>query len=116
MALRWGARLLLVIVLVVITDLALQPGSAVPQRLFGSDKLEHFGAFFVLAVLVRISWPGLPGWLGLIMLVSYGAGIEWLQATGDAGRTASAADLVADTFGAICGLAAARISARLMHL
>ena len=115
MALRWGARLLLVIALIVITDLALQPGSAVPPRLFGSDKLEHFGAFFVLAVLARISWPRLSGWLCLIALVGYGAGIEWLQATGDAGRTASAADLVADTAGAICGLAASRVGARLMH-
>ncbi|WP_417487692.1 VanZ family protein [Maricaulis sp.] len=104
MTLRWAARILLVVAIVLITDLALQPGTALPPRLFGSDKLEHFGAFFVLAVLARIAWPGAPRWIGLLLLVGYGGGIEWLQAAGDAGRTASVGDIVADTLGVVTGL------------
>jgi VanZ family protein len=37
-------------------------------------------------------------------LVGYGGGIEWLQAAGDAGRTASIGDMVADTLGVVAGL------------
>ncbi|WP_121211504.1 VanZ family protein [Maricaulis maris] len=112
MTLRWAARILFVVAIVLITDLALQPGSALPPRLFGSDKLEHFGAFAVLAVLARIAWPSLPRWFGLLILVGYGGTIEWLQAHGDAGRTASMADLVADMIGAVAGLGLAWLAGR----
>ncbi len=105
MTLRWAARILLVVSIVLITDLALQPGTALPPRLFGSDKLEHFGAFCVLAILARIAWPGSPRWIALLLLVGYGGGIEWLQAAGDAGRTASIGDMVADALGTVTGLA-----------
>ncbi|WP_291845531.1 VanZ family protein [Maricaulis sp.] len=112
MTLRWAARILFVVAIVLITDLALQPGSALPPRLFGSDKVEHFGAFLVLAVLARIAWPELPRWVGLLILVGYGGAIEWLQGQGDAGRTASLADLVADTIGVLAGLGLARLAGR----
>jgi len=105
MALRWAARILLVVAIVLITDLALQPGTALPPRPFGWDKLEHFGAFCVLAILARIAWPSLPWWFGLIVLIGYGGAIEGLQAHGDAGRTASVSDIVADTLGTVTGLA-----------
>jgi VanZ family protein len=112
MALRWAARILFVVAIVLITDLALQPGTALPARLFGQDKLEHFGAFLVLAVLARIAAPGLPRWVALFALIGYGAGIEWLQGIGEAGRTASLADLVADGLGVIAGLLIAGFAAR----
>ena len=112
MTLRWAARLLFVVAIVLITDLALQPGSALPPRLFGSDKLEHFGAFLVLAVLARIAWPSLPRWFGLLVLVGYGGAIEWMQGQGEAGRTASLADMVADTLGIAAGLGLAWLAGR----
>ena len=110
MTLRWAVRILFVIAIVLITDLALQPGTALPPRLFGSDKLEHFAAFLVLALLGRSAWPSLPAWFALVFLIAYGGAIEALQAEGDAGRTASLADLVADTVGAIAGLVTARLA------
>ncbi len=105
--LRWAARILFVVAIVLITDLALQPGSALPPRLFGTDKLEHFAAFMALTILARIACPGLPRLLSGLLLLVYGGGIEWLQDIGSVGRTASVADLVADTIGIVCGLVVA---------
>lgn len=104
MTLRWAARLLFVVAIVLITDLALQPGTALPPRLFGTDKLEHFAAFMALAVLARVACPNLARSITGIVLLVYGGGIEWLQDIGSAGRTASLADFLADGIGVICGL------------
>ena len=115
MALRWGARLLLVIALVVITDLALQPASAVTTRWLGTDKVEHLAAFVALTILIVVSFPGLPRWLGGLILLAYGLGIELAQANMGQGRHASMADLVADGLGILLALALISLGKRLFH-
>lgn len=86
-----------------ITDLALQPGLPTPPELFGPDKIEHLLAFFVLTVLARMGWPR-RSWITLIALLTYGIGIELVQGSAALGRTASAADVVADMIGISLGL------------
>ncbi|WP_300544030.1 VanZ family protein [Maricaulis sp.] len=104
MTLRWAGRILFVAAIIVITDLALQPGHAMPATLLGSDKLEHLAAFAVLTVLAHIAWPGVSRWFTVPILVLYGIGIELAQASLTVGRTASLADLGADTLGILVGL------------
>lgn len=99
LALRWAGRVLLLTALALITDLALQPGYEMPTRLFGSDKLEHVGAFFVLTLLARLSFPRLPLLIPTTILMLYGIWIEYMQSLPHIGRTASIADAVADLVG-----------------
>jgi VanZ family protein len=86
-----------------ITDLALQPGLPAPSEIFGPDKIEHLLAFFVLTVLARMGWPQ-RGWLTSAVLLGYGIGIELVQGSASFGRTASAADVIADLIGIGLGL------------
>lgn len=111
MGLRWAGRLLFLTTIILITDLALQPGFATPPSLLGSDKVEHIAAFFTLAMLARLGWPSF-GWLvsGTI-LAAYGLGIEYLQSLDFVGRTASWADFVADLIGITLGFVTLRILA-----
>lgn len=100
--------MLFVTTALLITDLALQPGLPTPPELFGPDKIEHLLAFFVLTVLSRMGWPQ-RGWLMSALLVAYGIGIELAQGATTLGRTASAADVVADLFGIGLGLVFANL-------
>ena len=101
--LRWAGRLLFLTAIVLITDLALQPGYATPPRLFGSDKLEHLLAFMTLAMLARMGWPRQPVWALGIVLLGYGLGLEVVQSMDWVGRTASMADVAADAIGVLIG-------------
>lgn len=101
--LRWAGRLLFVTVVLVIADLALQPGIPAPAELFGRDKIEHMTAFFALTVLARLGWPRRAGLMASLLLV-YGVGIELAQASSAVGRSASAADVVADVIGICLGV------------
>ena len=67
-----------------------------------SDKLNHFLAFFVLAVLYRISFKG-SYWSNFFIAVFYGAFIEFVQSFLPY-RSAEYGDFVADAFGALCGM------------
>jgi VanZ family protein len=77
-----------------------------PPRLEGPflwDKLDHFIAYFGLALLATLAW-GLQrslAWifLGVLML---GAGLEGLQAL--VGRDAEWGDMLANSLGATAGL------------
>ena len=111
-AMRWGARLLLATCLVLIADIALTPGHALPPSLLGFDKAQHVFAFFALGVIARIAWPRTLYLLPAIGLALYGAGIEFAQAEWASGRTASAADFAAD----ILGLVAAWLLITLVRL
>lgn len=102
--LRWAGRILFLTAIVLITDLALQPGIEMPTRLFGSDKVEHVAAFLTLTLLARMGWPRRSGMLIGLILFLYGVGIEYLQSTSAIGRTASVADIVADLVGILLGL------------
>jgi len=109
MTLRWAARIVLLVAVLVIADLALQPGLDLPGPMLGSDKLEHAMAFLVLTILARIGCPGIPAWIAALVLMAYGFGIEAAQGAQDAGRTASLADLAADGVGVAAGLVLVRL-------
>ncbi|MBJ7515583.1 MAG: VanZ family protein [Stenotrophomonas sp.] len=97
----WLAAVLTVIVVCLIPP----PPLALPQ---GSDKLEHFLAYFLLggsAVQVfqrgrALSWVA----VGLVLM---GIGIEIAQGALTETRMADPADAVANTIGVVAGLATA---------
>jgi VanZ family protein len=90
--------------LLVVTYLALTPGPSAPPRILGIDKVEHFAAFAVLAILARAAWPSIRAWgIGVSLLV-YGVLIETIQASPILMRTASAGDVIADLAGILGGL------------
>jgi VanZ family protein len=72
---------------------------------FANDKIEHFGAFFVLAIIGMNGWPERPLRLAFILLAIGGA-IEVLQATPLIHRDAEFHDWLADAIGTGVGLTA----------
>ncbi|QIL21673.1 VanZ family protein [Thermomonas sp. HDW16] len=87
-------------------------GSLLPARDLPSvpvsDKFEHFAAYAVLSAgavqlfVRRLSW----GFV-CILLVLMGIGLEYLQAQMGLGRQLDRADALANTIGALIGLASA---------
>lgn len=74
-----------------------------------SDKLAHLGAYALLAFLMACYWQSSAGWLGrehfvwIVILCSiFGVIDEILQIP--VGRTASVADWIADSLGAVLGV------------
>jgi VanZ family protein len=66
------------------------------------DKLQHFGAYALLAGLLTLSLEARRWWLwGLLGLIAFGAGLELLQ--GLVGRDMSYRDEIANTLGVIAG-------------
>jgi VanZ family protein len=94
--------------------LALSPRPPV-LPLAGSDKSQHFLAFFALSGLAGLAWPSSirQSGLGLLFL---GAIIEVLQGTSIIGRDMSSLDWTADAIGVSVGLVFAIASARLLPL
>ena len=70
----------------------------------GSDKLNHFLAFLVLAIALRGAFPTLRAIGAAGLCVAYGALIEIVQAFLTY-RSAEWGDLAADTAGAVLGVA-----------
>ncbi|WP_417490333.1 VanZ family protein [Maricaulis sp.] len=103
--------MLFVTTLLLVTDLALQPGLPSPPEIFGPDKIEHILAFFVLTALARMGWPR-RAWTIAVLMLAYGIGIEFAQAMTSVGRYASAADVVADAIGISAGLIFAHLLGR----
>jgi VanZ family protein len=96
-ALRFGARVALAVAVLAIAWLAVTPNPDAPG--LGWDKLDHIAAFFVLAALADLGWPGrerLPWRIAL--LLGYGCLIELVQAL-LAYRQGSLLDLSADALG-----------------
>ncbi|WP_240906223.1 VanZ family protein [Thermomonas sp. HDW16] len=101
----WAGLWMLAIAVVVI-------GSLLPARDLPSvpvsDKFEHFAAYAVLSAgavqlfVRRLSW----GFV-CILLVLMGIGLEYLQAQMGLGRQLDRADALANTIGALIGLASA---------
>jgi uncharacterized protein (TIGR03382 family) len=111
-ALRWAGRVLFLTAIILITDIALQPGHAFPPNLFGPDKVQHFIAFFALTLLGRMGWPGQHGALIFVVLMIYGVGIEFAQSRPWVGRTSSVSDVVADGVGILAAFGALAILAQ----
>lgn len=63
------------------------------------DKLAHFAVFFVLTGFLKRAFKA-PFWLYILILASYGAGVEYVQGM-IPHREASFADFVADVAGIV---------------
>lgn len=97
--------------------LTLMPGNEVPRwewaRLVHFDKWVHAGLFCVQAVLSGLAlmearnWsnPLMPLVLALLVCILFGAAIEVAQTVMDWGRQGEWTDLLADTAGALIGVA-----------
>lgn len=74
-----GARLVLVLALLMITSMALTPTPGEVQQSV-NDKLGHALAFLLLAFLVHTSWPRIQfGWRQFSALLGYGVALEVAQ-------------------------------------
>lgn len=96
---RW--RILVFAVMVVAVLVAIRPlrHRFEPETLFPeSDKVFHTAYFFGLWFLARRAGFG-AGWRLAVALVIYGVGIEVAQALTPTMRSASLADVVADSAG-----------------
>lgn len=100
-----GWRALLALQVVVVGWLAFDPRPPT-EGLAVWDKLQHAGAFAVMAITAILALPGRPAGAGLGLL-AYGAFIELVQ-TFIPGRSGEWADLLADAVGVALGLALAR--------
>jgi VanZ family protein len=100
------ARPALAIAVIAITVLALVPAQQVPVTT-SWDKLDHWLAFFTLALLAEHGFPQQPFWRRIALcLLAYGVGIEIAQwFTPD--RDADVMDVLADSIG-IAGYGAVR--------
>ena len=94
----------------VIVVLSLVPTA--PELAVGGDKLAHFGAYGLMALL-RLPWAGdrRRAWYGLLLVCGIGGGVELAQGLVPY-RTGSAADFVADVAGATLGTGAVVIVRR----
>ena len=99
--LRRASRLAFWLCAAAVLYLALSPVSA-RETFAQADKLEHVFAFFVLASLGSLAWPGWPRQL-LLGLAAYGVLIELLQLlTPD--HHADLLDVMADLAGAVLAM------------
>src|SRR5690242_10734944 len=73
------------------------------------DKLQHFGAFFVLASLGTFAYPGRPFRVMGAGLAAFGVLIELVQALPFIHRDAEVLDVVAD----VVGITVAMVTLRL---
>lgn len=77
----------------------------IDQRLwFQWDKANHFGAYFAVVLIARLSFPSWPYYGVFAVLMAQGIMVEWIQPY--FGRTASFGDLLANGLGIITGLCA----------
>jgi len=94
-----------------LTYASLAPGSKLPtipdwSALFSPDKVAHFGAYAIFALLLSLlnSERGTRGILVAVFLaVAYGALLEVLQAVMGTGRSFDPVDMVANFIGALLG-------------
>lgn len=90
----------------VVVVLSLIPPPPLPELPSGSDKLEHFLAYFVLAAgAVQLFARRLSLFSACIVLALMGWGLEQLQAAMVLGRQADVADALANSIGVLAGLA-----------
>lgn len=107
------ARVALAISVITISVLALMPA---PEVLVTTlwDKLDHWLAFFTLALLAEHAFPQQPFWRRIALgVAAYGVGIEIAQGfTPD--RNADVMDVLADSIG-VASYGAVRVAAALIR-
>ncbi len=103
LALKWAwRRSIFMLCLAVVLWLTLTPGGGQAPLFPHIDKLQHFSAFFGLALLGRHAFPR-HVLLMLLFLVFVGAAIEWAQLYVPQ-RTGTYGDWLADSLGAVLGV------------
>jgi VanZ family protein len=100
----WKAAIALLATAIVLGSLLPMPETATPA---GLDKLEHFFAYFALALLA--SGIATPARLRVVMARAFalGAAVEGLQAFVTTTRSADWADLLANALGVLAAWALA---------
>ncbi|MGB5104001.1 MAG: VanZ family protein [Steroidobacteraceae bacterium] len=102
----WLAASALLLALVVYASLSPAPALSVPGNL---DKLEHFGAYLILAVWFTALYPRSKYWRVAVGLLALGLALEVLQHVMGQGRYGDPRDMAANASGVLlgCGLAIA---------
>ncbi|WP_024951516.1 VanZ family protein [Cobetia crustatorum] len=95
----WAFVALLCLLLILFGTLS--PGEPHPEQTFPWDKLQHFSAFVLLALMTRLS--GISSLIILPALLLLGVGIEFLQLLIPY-RGAEVLDALADFLGILAGL------------
>jgi len=95
-------RTLFFLALVGSYTLSVLPGEVVAPLFSWSDKLNHAGAFLVLAFLMRMGWK-IDYVKAVALLILYGAFIEFSQLFA-IHRSAEFSDVAADAVGIFLGL------------
>ena len=102
----WAGLWVRVVAVVVIGSLV--PAHDLPKVPDGFDKLEHFGAYAVLAAgAVQLFARRLSGGFVCVILGLMGIGLEYMQAQMGLGRMLDRQDALANTIGVLIGLATA---------
>lgn len=92
--------------------ISLAPTQSLPKipdwnLLFTPDKVAHFGAYGLFAVLLSVNfserWGGKGISLAVVVAASYGFLMEVLQALAGTGRNYDPVDMVANLLGAVLG-------------
>lgn len=103
---RWLGLWWLAIVITI--AVCLVPGPDLPQTPPGSDKIEHFLAYFILAAAaVQLYATRRALWTAALGLIVLGIAIEIAQGTLTTTRAADAWDAFADALGVAAGMATA---------
>ncbi|HET9160546.1 MAG TPA: hypothetical protein VFN88_08035 [Caulobacteraceae bacterium] len=76
----------------------------------GSDKYEHFAAFYALALAAAVAYPRSPLWLTALLVSAYGGLIELIQALPFVHRDCNLYDFLADAAGAVAATAPLYVS------
>ena len=101
--LRRSVIILLWLAVAVAYVAAILPQTDAPS-LGASDKIDHMTAFFTVAVLARLAYPGRRVATLYLWVVNFGGLIELSQALPFIGRDAEWADWVADAIAALGGM------------
>lgn len=113
-ALRLAARLGFFITMAAVALMSLLPQQDIP-RVDVSDKVEHFAAYAILAILGAFGFLGRRSWLCLLLfLPTFGAVMELLQAFSP-GRSPDIADAAANMVGVMVGLMVAAVAQRFVR-
>ena len=112
----------LLLYLLLLALVSLLPNSSLPTipdwtSLFSPDKVAHFAAYALLALLLSAeAYPRKRmGGIGLAILAAalFGAALEFLQAVIGTGRSFDPVDMVANALGALLGGLLATLVAKL---